>query len=229
MSKLTTCKTCSKEVAKSAKSCPNCGAKLKMGFFKKIGIGFGIIIVLFIIIGSIGSKNSSTTTSSDKKTTASNENNNTKKETKSETPTWNTKETDIEKNGNVQVAVKQLESAGDIKQKAEALEPSAVAKTPWNHYGKIVKMTGTIVDIAEYPIGSDWSKSLGGKEAGQIVISTNDGTIVDMFLVGSTGSLKNNQTVTLYGYPVGLSDVENKLGGKTTQLMIVGNAFDKQK
>lgn len=232
MSKLTTCKTCSKEVAKSAKSCPNCGAKLKMGFFKKIGIGFGIIIVFLIILGSIGSKNSSTTTNTSKSTannkqaTDSKENTSTTKEP--EKPTWNTKETDIQKNGNVQTAVKQLQSAGDIKQKAESLEPAAVAKAPWNYYGKIVKMTGQISDIVEYPIGSDWSKLLGGKESGQIVMSTNDNTIVDMFVVGSTGNLKNGQTVTLYGYPVGLSDVENKLGGKTTQLFIVGNKFDNK-
>jgi len=29
MNKMTICKTCSKEVATSAKVCPNCGAKLK--------------------------------------------------------------------------------------------------------------------------------------------------------------------------------------------------------
>jgi hypothetical protein len=46
MSKLITCKSCDKEVSKDAKSCPNCGAKLKMGFFKKVLIGIiGLAVI----------------------------------------------------------------------------------------------------------------------------------------------------------------------------------------
>ena len=46
MSKLITCKSCDKEVSKEAKTCPNCGAKLKMGFFKKILIGIiGLAVI----------------------------------------------------------------------------------------------------------------------------------------------------------------------------------------
>lgn len=52
MSKMTICKTCKKEVAKSAKICPNCGAKLKSGKLKLI---LGVIIALIIIIALIGS------------------------------------------------------------------------------------------------------------------------------------------------------------------------------
>lgn len=50
MAKLITCKTCGKEVAKSAKKCPHCGARLKMGFFQKALIGIGAFIVLIIVI-----------------------------------------------------------------------------------------------------------------------------------------------------------------------------------
>ena len=58
MSKMTTCKICSKEIAKSAKSCPHCGAKLKMGFVKKIGIGF-LVLIGIGVVGSMGSDNDS--------------------------------------------------------------------------------------------------------------------------------------------------------------------------
>lgn len=51
-SKLTNCKVCGAEVAKSAKSCPNCGAKLKKGH--PILIGILVVIVLIAIIGSMG-------------------------------------------------------------------------------------------------------------------------------------------------------------------------------
>jgi uncharacterized protein (UPF0212 family) len=49
LDQLTTCKTCSKEVAKSASKCPHCGAKLKMGIFKKVLILIGVLFVMTII------------------------------------------------------------------------------------------------------------------------------------------------------------------------------------
>jgi hypothetical protein len=55
--KMHACKTCSKEVAKSAKVCPHCGAKLKMGFFKKAFLGIVGFIVLIVIIANMGNKN----------------------------------------------------------------------------------------------------------------------------------------------------------------------------
>ena len=50
--KMTTCKTCGKEMAKSAKVCPSCGAKNKKPFFTK---PWFIAIVALIIIGAIAS------------------------------------------------------------------------------------------------------------------------------------------------------------------------------
>lgn len=47
------CKECGNEVSNSAKTCPKCGKKLKMGFFTKVFIGIGVLIVL----GIIGSQN----------------------------------------------------------------------------------------------------------------------------------------------------------------------------
>ena len=69
MNKMTICKTCSKEVARSAKVCPNCGAKLKVS---KLKVVLGIIagfIVLITIASSCGNnssnKTSQTSTSQD--------------------------------------------------------------------------------------------------------------------------------------------------------------------
>lgn len=47
-----TCPTCGEQIAASAKSCPNCGAKNKKPFFKR---PIGIIIILAVVIGVIGS------------------------------------------------------------------------------------------------------------------------------------------------------------------------------
>ncbi len=45
------CKECGKNVSSTAKICPNCGRKLKMGFGQKLLITLGVLI----IIGVIGS------------------------------------------------------------------------------------------------------------------------------------------------------------------------------
>lgn len=51
---LTSCKTCSKEVAKSASKCPHCGAKLKMGVFEKVLILIGVFFVISFIFAFVG-------------------------------------------------------------------------------------------------------------------------------------------------------------------------------
>jgi len=51
--KLKTCKSCNTEVAKSAKTCPKCGAKLKMGLLPKLLIAVvGIAILSFALMPS---------------------------------------------------------------------------------------------------------------------------------------------------------------------------------
>jgi hypothetical protein len=50
MSKLINCKSCAKEVASSAKVCPHCGKKLKMGMMMKLLI-LGVIIIIVIVVG----------------------------------------------------------------------------------------------------------------------------------------------------------------------------------
>ena len=65
--KMTTCKTCGKEMARSAKVCPSCGAKNKKPFFTR---PWFIAIVALIIIGAIASggksKSGNTTAVADK-------------------------------------------------------------------------------------------------------------------------------------------------------------------
>ena len=53
MAKLKQCKSCNHEVAKSAKVCPNCGQKLRMGFMMKMVIGFfGFIVLVMMMMPS---------------------------------------------------------------------------------------------------------------------------------------------------------------------------------
>lgn len=48
MAKMTNCKSCGKEIAKSAKTCPHCGAKNKKPFYK--AVWFWIIILTVVIL-----------------------------------------------------------------------------------------------------------------------------------------------------------------------------------
>lgn len=52
MSKMIKCKTCGMNIAKSAKSCPSCGAKNKKPFYTR---WWFVIIAVFVIIGALGS------------------------------------------------------------------------------------------------------------------------------------------------------------------------------
>tara|TARA_Y100000294_G_C8494453_1_gene312175 strand:+ start:136 stop:699 length:564 start_codon:yes stop_codon:yes gene_type:complete len=52
MSKMKKCKSCNKNVSKSAKICPHCGEKLKMGMFLKLVIGIIVIGVVAAIFSA---------------------------------------------------------------------------------------------------------------------------------------------------------------------------------
>lgn len=66
MAKLIQCKSCSKEIASSAKSCPNCGAKNKKTIYKR---PWFIIIVFIIIIGAFSGDGDDDSTITDNGTT----------------------------------------------------------------------------------------------------------------------------------------------------------------
>lgn len=53
MEKLTNCKACGQEIAKSAKKCPHCGAKNKKPIFKKWWF-WAILVVLIVVIATSG-------------------------------------------------------------------------------------------------------------------------------------------------------------------------------
>lgn len=210
------CKACKKEIDSSATKCPYCQSDQRSWRSRHkiltviIGI-IGILLVISVVTASKGGDKTST----DNKTS----------QTQS---TWNTKELDALKNGNIPIAVNLLNDASnaDIKGKAENLDPATVFKTPWDHYGKILKFQGETSFVQDYPPDSDTSKALGGAGS-EIVFTTEDGTIVDFLKIGSTGSIKEGDTVVVYGYPVGRMEVPNRVGGTFTQLIIVGKVVEE--
>ena len=139
---------------------------------------------------------------------------------------WNTTEIDAEKNGNITVAVNWLLRNPAIRNSVIAPQSQYVIKTPWNYFGKVVKLVGAVAVVQDFPSGSDFGQSLGGVDASDIVMVAADGTIVEMFCMKPSGGLIVGSEVIFYGYPVGNIDVENRVGGKDPHLILVGNDYD---
>ena len=95
-SKMTKCKSCGHEIAKSAKTCPQCGAKNKKSFFKKWWF-WAIILILVIAIGTSGNDSdtndvtTNTPTSSQSTTSSDNNNNDTNATSNDNTASTETK------------------------------------------------------------------------------------------------------------------------------------------
>jgi hypothetical protein len=140
---------------------------------------------------------------------------------------WNTKDLEIRDNGNLAVAVRYMKATPDLRTGARMSPAADVAKTPWNYYGTVVRLTGTVGVVQDYPPQSEVATALQSREASEIVASCEDGTIIDLFCSRGSGSVRVGDVVTLYGYPIGITEVPNRIGGTFTHLVLVGNAFDK--
>ena len=124
--KMTTCKTCGKEMARSAKVCPSCGAKNKKPFFTR---PWFIAIVALIIIGAIASggksESGNTTAVADK----TNSNNSEVKDTTAESTT---------------IAIEYVDYTVDDLM--AQLEENAL-KASNDHKGENVRITGKLNNI----------------------------------------------------------------------------------
>lgn len=225
------CKKCRTEIDVKAKVCPQCRSK-------QGGKGLliiSMIILGFIFIGALGSEgNDNENLEGDKVSLEAEESINSdteeKKDTSEETQDpllldWNKTEIDVMSNGNIQIAVEALSSNSFSESEAIEQEAEKVIKTPWEYYGKFMKFTGIVAVVQDFPPGSDTSIALNTDTSTDVVIETDDGTIVELFGSISSGNVKVGDQVTIYGYPVGTADVENKMGGFFTHLIIVGNSI----
>ena len=141
------------------------------------------------------------------------------------TPIWNTSEPNVGKNGNFSIALNALRVAGNTEQGAMDCIPKDVLKRPWDYYGKIIKISGKVGLVQDYPPSSSESISMSGPTA-QIVVLCNDGTTVYDLVSGNSGTMRIGNTISVYGFPIGTEDVTNKLGKVTTGLVMVGNKFN---
>lgn len=137
-------------------------------------------------------------------------------------PEWNTDEPDAMENGNVGMAIDMLKTMEVIPQ-GELAIPGEVIKAPWSYYGTPLIFSGVVATAEDYPPGSDTGKA---GVASDIVIESDDGTIVEFFCMVPSGAIKAEDVVNITGYPVGRTEVENQLGGSFTHLVVVTNHLE---
>ncbi len=178
-----------------------------------------VLIIAFVGAGITASPDSASTKQTVENSSSSNSTETKKAEEKP--VAWNTSEIDASKNGNIKVAVKELEKIDDIKSAAETQPGAIVVKRPWDYYGKVLTFTGQVSDISDYAPNSDEAKIFGGKSFA-IVINTEDGTTVQGEIQGDSGTIKKGEKATIYGYPAGTIEGPNTMGGKGTYLLLVG-------
>jgi hypothetical protein len=136
-------------------------------------------------------------------------------------PKWNKSDPDPLKNGNMKIAVEELKKHDALASIAENQDIVAVYKSPWDYYGKVIPFTGTVAIAENNPPDNNISKALGG-ESCEIVIQSGENIIVDGIISGNANSIQVGQQATIYGYPVGRTEVKNKMGGSFTHLVVVG-------
>ena len=121
--KLTTCKACGQEIAKSAETCPHCGAKNKKPIFKKWWF-WAIIVVLIIAIGTSGndtdSGNTSNNTTNPNQNISSNDTNSTTDNKPKEPAKTEYYVGDTIEDGNTKIV---FMSSGDYVEENEFMQP----------------------------------------------------------------------------------------------------------
>lgn len=143
---------------------------------------------------------------------------------------WNMTDTSVETNGNFTIAAAAAlgTSPADLAAKAEAADPATVLKATYKYFGKPLKFTGEVGLAEEYPPGNDIAKKLGvSSEISEIVIATDDDTVIDFIMLGSSGDVNVGDTATVYGYAAGKAEVPNKIGGTLTHVIVVGTKLEK--
>lgn len=137
-------------------------------------------------------------------------------------PAWNTEDLDPTTSGNLEMAIITFRNKPDVQSSAVDAIAADVMRRPWDYYGQAVRFSGQVAVLQDYPPGHNISKALGG-ESCEIVMTADDGvTIIDGMLLGNTKGLQIGDYVTFCGYPCGILEVDNKIGGKFSHLVVVG-------
>lgn len=140
---------------------------------------------------------------------------------------WNTETTDTDKNrDNWEKATDLVKKYPDYIHGAmyNWINAEDALKKPWDYYGQVVSLRGTIYSIEQLPPGNSVAKFFGGNcyRAMLRIGDSLDAVAVSMYIVGDASNIQENSIVNVKGYIYGHSKLKNRMGGSSKGLAFVG-------
>ena len=135
---------------------------------------------------------------------------------------WNVDNPDALTNGNPELAARIIgqRSRAEFGPPAVRYSAAIVLKRPWEYYGFVLCFSGRVDLVMDLPPSNEFASRVG--KAFDAVFITADQTIVESINVGDSGSLAAGQSFRMCGLVAGREEVTNKLGGRVTQLLVLG-------
>ncbi|MHB1417051.1 MAG: hypothetical protein ACYC1C_17525 [Chloroflexota bacterium] len=142
---------------------------------------------------------------------------------------WDERDASALTNGNLAIAGGLLsgQTEDDLRKQARAYTMAEIAKAPWKYYGQVVKVSGTVSSATDQPRGCQLARLAGVDQIGDVVILGEGSALVRYLNVGSIGEANPGAKVAVYGYPVGLSGVEDQYGTKMTVTTLIGRVIEQ--
>jgi len=134
--------------------------------------------------------------------------------------TWDVTDVDALSNGNIVFAADLL-LAGEKFPASAKVAAAKVLKAPWEYYGKLVTFTGIVATVTDFPPSDD------DPLQSEVLIVTEDKTIVDFLCLVPSGNIQKDDVITISGLVTGRTEVDNKVGGTYTHLVAVTNKLPK--
>ena len=175
-----------------------------------------LLVVFMVLISGCGNSNNNS-----KSNTTEQPKQNQSTSVKEQT-TWNKSDLDPKTNGNMQLAFSLVKDNANLQSLAENADATEVMKRPWDYYGKVIRFSGYASVLQDYPPGHELSKAIGGEFCEIVMTNETESVIIDGMLRGSTRGIQNGDLVTFCGYPVGIMEVPNKIGGSFSHLIVIG-------
>ena len=136
---------------------------------------------------------------------------------------WDMKTTDINENDNGKKAGEIVKKYPQyIKtSKDNYIDVIDAMKQPWNYYGKVVNISGTIYSIEQEPPDSDYRKYFG-TSCYTAMLNTEKQVYVAVLILGNSNDIVENSFITVKGYIYGHTTLQNAMGAKSKGLIFIG-------
>lgn len=137
---------------------------------------------------------------------------------------WETKETNFQENGNLQIASSMIvkHTQKSLEGLAEEADGAEVLKAIWKYYGKVLKVTGEVNLVTAYPPESELSNIIAnGAECYEIHLNTDNDVPIGAFIIGDSSKISTGDYITFYGLPVGMFENQNAFGGVVKEIIFM--------